>query len=165
MTDAGDILTRFRQSSRPEGFKWWYKILWFHYGRLDLDLRTRVDEIAMQGDHRIDLKRYRIEIEEEKERVKKLDGAINLAALEEACSVLSAFTDRERVRDEPQIFELDSFLFSLPAAGTSFPNCLINGPHTNGIIENGRYPPHPMHYRLSVPMLTPTRRLLECSSR
>jgi hypothetical protein len=38
-------------------------------------VRDRMDEIAMSGDDRIDLKRCRIAVEKEIERVRDLDGA------------------------------------------------------------------------------------------
>lgn len=116
---AGDLLTGFQQSSRPEGFKWWYGVLWIHYGRLDSGLQSRVNGIAMNGDDRIDLKQCRIGIEEEIERVKKLDGVASPVALEEAFNMLITFIDQEQVRDEYQTFEQDSFHFTPPVAGVA----------------------------------------------
>jgi len=98
---ADELLTGFQQSPHLEAFKWWYRVLWIHYGGLDSGVRSRVDEIAMNGDDRVDLKRCRIAIEKEIERVKELDGGTSLAALEEAYSRLTAFIGhREKVRDD-----------------------------------------------------------------
>jgi len=98
---ADELLIGFQQSPHPEGFKWWYRVLWIHYGGLDPGVRNRLDEIAMNGGDRVDLIQCRIAIEKEIERVKELDAAICIAALEEAYSRLTALIGhREKVRDE-----------------------------------------------------------------
>ena len=100
---ADELLTGFHQSAHPEEFEWWYRVLWLHYGGLDHDVRKRVDEIAMNGDDRVDLKQCRIAIEKEIERVKELDGATNIdiMTLEDTYTRLSTFIDhREKVREE-----------------------------------------------------------------
>lgn len=97
------LLTGFHRSPYPEEFKWWYGILWLHYGVLDPDVQSRVDEIAMDGDDRVDLKWCRIAVEKEIERVKAKgpDGAVITKRLEGACHNLTAIISRkEKVRDE-----------------------------------------------------------------
>ena len=100
--NADGLLTGFYQSPDPEEFQWWYEVLWLHYGGLDPGVQGRVDDIAIKGDDRVDLKRCRTAIENEIKRVKELDGITNIATLEEARNKLSTFIDnREKVRDEP----------------------------------------------------------------
>jgi len=96
--DAGELLTEFQEPLHPEGFEWWYRVLWIHYGGLDSDVRSRLDEIATDGDDRVDLKRCRIAVENEIERVKDLDRTANTEALEDAYNRLTAFV--EKVRDK-----------------------------------------------------------------
>lgn len=98
--DAGELLTGFQESPHPEGFEWWYRVLWIHYGGLNPDVRSRLDEIATDGDDGVDLKRCRIAVEEEIERVKDLDGTATTEALEDAYNRLTAFVNHgEKVRD------------------------------------------------------------------
>jgi len=98
---ADELLIGFQQSPHPEAFKWWYTVLWIHYGGLDPGVRDSLDEIAMNRGDRIDLIQCRIAIEKEIERVKELDPATCIAALEEAYSRLTALIGhREKVRDE-----------------------------------------------------------------
>ena len=98
---ADELLAGFRKSPHPGEFEWWYGVLWLHYGELEHDVRKRVDEIARNGDDRVDLKQCRTAIEKEIERVKELDGVTNIVALEETYSTLSTFIDhREKVREE-----------------------------------------------------------------
>ena len=99
--DAGELLTGFQAPLHPEGFEWWYRVLWTHYGGLDPDVRSRLDEIATNGDDGVDLKRCRVAVEKEIERVKELDETANTEALEDAYNRLTAFVDRkEKVRNK-----------------------------------------------------------------
>ena len=110
--NAGELLTGFQQSPHPEELKWWYRVLWTNYGRLESSVRNRLDEIAINGGDKVDLKQCRIAIEKEIERVKELDGATCIATLEEAYSRLTSFIHhRDKVRDELQAFERNSFQF------------------------------------------------------
>lgn len=112
MEDADKLLAGLQQSPHPKGFEWWYTVLWVHYGGLDPGARGRVDEIAMNGDNGVDLKRCRIAVEKEIERVKELAGAAATPALEEAYDRLTTFIDsREKVCDELQAFGPTSSLF------------------------------------------------------
>jgi len=101
MEDAGELLTGLKQSRHSEGFEWWYRVLWIHYGGLDPDVRSRLDEIATNGDDGVDLKRCRTAVEKEIERVKELDRTAAIGALEDAYNRLTSFVDhREKVRDD-----------------------------------------------------------------
>jgi len=106
--NAGDLLTRFQGSPDPKEFEWWYGVLWLHYGGLDSDVRKRMDEIAMCGDDRIDLKRCRVAIEREMGRVKELDRASDIVkSLDDAYNRLNTLVDhRERVRGELLGFQI-----------------------------------------------------------
>ena len=99
---ADELLAGFRKSPHPGEFGWWYGVLWLHYGELDSDVREKVDEIAMKGDDRVDLKQCRTAIEKEMERVKELDWATNrVVTLEDTYARLSTFIDhREKVGQE-----------------------------------------------------------------
>ena len=60
-----------------------------------------MDEIATNGDDGVDLKRCRVAVEKEIERVKELDETANTEALEDAYNRLTAFVDRkEKVRNK-----------------------------------------------------------------
>ena len=120
--DAGGLLTGLQQSPHPEGFGWWYMVLWIHYGGLDSGVRSSLDEIATNGDDRVDLKRCRIAVRKEIERVKELDGATSIVALEKAYSKLTVLASHgEKVRDELQAFGRGSFLFSPPVTPATSP--------------------------------------------
>jgi len=97
--DAGELLTWFGQSSRSEEFNWWYGVLWLHYGEVDPEVWGRMDEIGMSGDDRVDLKQCKVAVENEVERVRRLDGATSIVrSLEEAYDRLTDLIDhRERV--------------------------------------------------------------------
>jgi hypothetical protein len=100
MENAGELLTWFEQSPHPKEFKWWYKVLWLHYGGLAPDVQSGVDKIAMGGDDRIDLELCRSAIEKEIERVKRLNVAPTVATLEDAHRKLAGFIDHRKVCDE-----------------------------------------------------------------
>ena len=92
--NAGELLDRFEGSPRPEEFKWWFGVLWLHYGGLDPDVQRKIEEIGKSGDARVDLKQYRIAIVKEIERVKGLDGATDIIRdLEGAYDRLTALID------------------------------------------------------------------------
>ena len=99
--NADELLTWFQQSSHPEAFNWWYRILWLHYGVLDPGVCGRMDDIAKSVDDRVDLKQCRIAVEKEIERVTELDGATSIVrSLKEAYNRLTVLIDyREKVRD------------------------------------------------------------------
>lgn len=108
MEDAGELLTGLQQSRHSEGFEWWYRVLWVHYGGLDPDVRSRLDEIATNGDDGVDLKRCQTAVEKEIERAKGLNGTTTIGALEDAYNRLTTFVDhREKVCDEFQAFGRD----------------------------------------------------------
>jgi hypothetical protein len=100
--NAGELMAWFQNSSDPKEFRWWYGVLWLHYGGLDSGIRESMDEIAMNGDDRIDLKQCRVVIEKEIERVKELDGTLDIVkSLDDAYTRLTALIDhRDMVRDE-----------------------------------------------------------------
>ena len=146
---AGELLTRFEESLDPEEFKWWYKILWLHYGGLDPDVQSRVDWIAMNEGDTVDLKQCKIAVKEEIRRVKELDGNTSVKILEEAYNRLTAFIDqREKVRYELQASGRGSFLFP-PVASTSrvvnrFPShgTGLSGIATNSFVARWPYKPY-----------------------
>ena len=110
--NAGELLTVFQQSPHPEEFKWWYRVLWTNYGRLEASVLNRLDDIAMNGGDKIDLEQCRIAIEKEIERVKGLDGATGVVNLEEAYSRLTSFIHHgDKVRGELQASQRNSFQF------------------------------------------------------
>ena len=99
--NAGELLTGFLRSPDPKELRWWYGVLWLHYGGLDPGIRSRLDEIAMNRGDRVDLKRCRIAIEKKIWKIRELDGAAGImASLEEASSRLTALIEhREKVRE------------------------------------------------------------------
>ena len=72
-----------REPLKLEEFEWWYGVLWVHYGDLDSDVQSGLDEIT-NGTDRVDPERCKAAVKEEIGRVKELGGAINTATLEDA---------------------------------------------------------------------------------
>ena len=108
--NPGEILTGFQHSPHPEAFKWWYRILWTNYGRLEPSVRDRLDDIAMNEGDKVDLKQCRIAVEKQIEKVKELGGAVSSVTLEEVYSRLTTFIyHTDKVRDDLQAFEQTHF--------------------------------------------------------
>ena len=117
--NAGELLTGFQQSPHPEGFKWWYKVLWIHYRGLDPSVRNRLDKIAVNRGDSVDLKQCRIAIEKEMERVKGLDAAACIVALEEAhCRLSALISHGEKVCNELRYLNPGLILFFHQSRGS-----------------------------------------------
>ena len=104
---ANELLTGFHESPHLKEFGWWYGILWFHYGGLGLDVRKRVDEIARNGDDRVDLKQCRTAIEKELERVKEWVKELGRVNELEKVKELERVEELEKVEELERVKELE----------------------------------------------------------